>query len=418
MKKVFSLILALLTLVSMTTFATSTVLAAEEDFFIKPLTDTTAEITGYAGDGGNVIIPDTIGGYTVTKIGDQAFYQNKNLKNVTLPEGVTEIGFKAFAGAFITGIKMPDTVTTLGNNAFSYCINLTDVTLSKNIKVIPNNAFSFCTRLESITIPEGVEDIDISAFQSCYHLASVSFPDSLNTVGEYAFAYTAIKNLTLPEGLEEIRSQAFFMCEKMESAIIPSTVKTIGKWAFGSCFSLTDLIICDGVEKIEAYAFDSSPIAVVEIPSSVYEIGEYALGYYYVEEDFSYYKYEDFEIICEEGSAAAMYAANNDITFGKPDEDNPTKPTEPDDTKPTEPDETDPSAPTDTEPSSPEDDFKQGDVNMDGNVNIKDATAIQKHLVDLIKLHEKALELAEFDGDNKITVRDATAIQKHIAGLA
>ena len=61
--------------------------------------------------------------------------------------------------------------------------------------------------------------------------------------------------------------------------------------------------------------------------------------------------------------------------------------------------------------------YQKGDVNKDGKINIKDATAIQKHLAKLIELDDEALELADFDDNRKVSVRDATAIQKFIAGI-
>ncbi len=64
-----------------------------------------------------------------------------------------------------------------------------------------------------------------------------------------------------------------------------------------------------------------------------------------------------------------------------------------------------------------ETEYQTGDVNLDGAVNIKDATTIQKHLASLITLEEKALALADYDADLKITIKDATAIQKFIAGI-
>ncbi|MBQ4105134.1 MAG: leucine-rich repeat protein [Clostridia bacterium] len=428
MKKALSLILMFALIMSCCVFSGVSASAAEEDFTYKALTATTAEITGYTGSGGNVTLPSSWGDLQIVGIASKAFYQNKNLKEVTIPEGITYIGEKAFAGSFITGVKMSESVTTLGNSAFGSCVFLIDVTISKNIKTLSNNCFSNCNLLPKVTIPEGVEVIDTGAFESCRHLTDVTFPSTLKFIGEYAFAYAQFTTLELPEGLETIDDSAFFMCPNLKSVNIPSTVRTIGDWAFCFCPSLSavSFLASAQLESIGANAFDSSPLELTLIPDSVKYIGEHALGYYYDDFTGSYHHYPDFQILCTKDSAGHEYAQGNIFPYAiyTVEPEPTTTATEPSSTA-TEPTATE-TVPTSTatepvdtstatEPQKPE--YDMGDVNLDGNVNIKDATAIQKHIASILTLSAEALEVADFNGDGSLNIKDATAIQKFIAGI-
>ena len=391
MKKTVSLLLTFMLIITMTAVAILPAGAASDDFTYK-VTDGKVEITSYTGSDSALTVPAEIEGLPVTSIGDEAFYQNKKIESVTIPDSVESIGNKAFAGSYVKSVTMADSVTSLGNAAFKDCIYLTDVTLSGRLTAIRNNTFAFCTRLESVVIPEGVTLVETSAFQSCNHLASITFPSSLEVIGEYAFAYTAITEFNAPENLEKIMSYAFFICDKLTSLTLSDNVKVIEAWAFANNTALKEVTLNEGLEVIGDSAFDTCALKEIAVPSTVTSIGQFAIGYTYDEEIFDYVYNKDFVVKCEAGSAAAMYAQDNGFEVAPLID-------------PTEP------------PTLPEDKFELGDVNMDKTVNIRDATAIQKFIVNLISLSDEAQALADYDGDLRISVRDATAIQKFIVGL-
>ena len=428
MKKVTSLLCILAVIISCCVLGGTGISAAEDDFTYKALDSETAQITGYNGSAKNVVVPSSIDGLEVVSIGAQAFYQNTTIENVTLPDTVSSIGFKAFSGSYIKSITMTDSVVELGNNAFSFCIYLTDVTLSGGLNIISNNCFSNCTRLEEITIPEGVSIIDISAFQSCYHLYDISLPSTLTTIEEYAFAYCPFTSVSLPEELEEIKATAFFQCQNLESITIPGSVKSIGDFAFSGCISLCDLTICDGVSSIGAYAFDACPIETAVIPESVTDIGLYSIGY--TDNLFDVIKSDDLVITCKENSIAHQYAINNEFYYILTDNHVPVIPTttEPVTIAPTTvapttvvPTTTAPtSVPYTTTPSSssnvPVPKSILGDADQNGTVNVKDATAIQKVIAGLgVTSYDE--QTADADENGIINIKDATAIQKWVAGL-
>ena len=476
MKRFISLLTVCLMLISMCVFSTVTVFASEGDFTYKEV-DGGVEITAYTGfiqvekdENEQLIpvylnIPETLGGSPVVGIGDKAFYQNKSRVFVVLPEGIEYIGNRAFAGSHIRGIEMSDSVKTLGDSAFNGCIYLETLTLSKGIKTISNSCFHDCTRLEEIVVPEGVEVIEDMAFQTVNHLTSLTLPSTLKSIGEYAFAYMGISEIIIPEGVEELADFSFFMCPNLKKVTIPDTVKTIGECAFRSCPLLSTLSLGEGVETIKTGAFESCALTNVSIPASVTEIGDYAIGYAWDDGLWDYVLVEDFEIICVEGTAGYEYASANGITYTATPSEGPTEePTEAPTQAPTEAPTQEPTeaptnaptvaptaepteaptnaptvaptaeptdaptnaptvvptnaptqTPTEEPPTAPK--FEKGDANTDGNVNIKDATAIQKHVAELTKLSVEGMILAEYDGDTKITVKDATAIQKFIAGI-
>ena len=108
--------------------------------------------------------------------------------DVTIPAGVTEIGYGAFRGCTsLTSVTIPAGVTEIGAWAFQGCANLTSVTIPAGVTEIGSSAFFGCTGLTSVTIPAGVTEIGRSAFSGCTGLTSVTIPEGVKIIGEYAF---------------------------------------------------------------------------------------------------------------------------------------------------------------------------------------------------------------------------------------
>ena len=138
-----------------------------------------AEVTsnpqGYTG---SVVIPATVtyngAEYSVTSIGDCAFYFCIDLTSVTIPNSVTTIGIEAFTYCTgLTSITIPNSVTTIGQEAFSFCSGLTSVTIPNSVTSIEGLAFSDCSGLTSVTIGEGVREINSKAFAACPEITDV-----------------------------------------------------------------------------------------------------------------------------------------------------------------------------------------------------------------------------------------------------
>lgn len=157
--------------------------------------DDSITITGYIGPGGVVVIPGTVNGYTVNNIGNNAFddpnstFDDSNsLVSVTIPESVTSIGQDAFFECRnLTNVRIPNTVTNIGAKAFMGC-GLTSVNIPNRLTSIGDSVFFGCP-LTSIAIPNSVASIGDSAFWSCTNFTTITVPDSVTSIGQQAFAY-------------------------------------------------------------------------------------------------------------------------------------------------------------------------------------------------------------------------------------
>jgi hypothetical protein len=181
---------------------------------------------------GELVIPDTIEGNPVTSIGNEAFYSCTNLTGIAIPDGVTSIGKNAFFGCTsLTSVTIGNGVTSIGDYAFQNCTSLTSITIGNGVTSIGDNAFQNCTSLTSITIPDGVTSIGAYAFGFCSKLTSVTIPDSVTSIERFAFFQcTSLTNITIPDSVTTIGDDAFYDCSNLTSitfqGVAPTTVGT------------------------------------------------------------------------------------------------------------------------------------------------------------------------------------------------
>ncbi|HTR42631.1 MAG TPA: leucine-rich repeat domain-containing protein [Pseudomonadales bacterium] len=297
--------------------------------------DDTITITGYTGPDNNIVIPDEIGGMSVSSIGGNAFY-NSTVKSVVIPDSVTSIQDFAFescanlanitigngltsinTGAFedcasLTNILIPDSITNISQIAFYGCISLSAITIPASVTYIENDTFLYCTSLTNVIISNGVVGIGQAAFEFCSGLVNFSIPASVTNIAPEVFDgcseltmiavdpgnefYSSISGVlcdksqtllircpqgrsgsyTVPVDIANIGGSAFFECSCLTNVVIPANVTTIGDAAFYLCTNLTSITIGNGVTNFGIYAFeDCYSLASVSIPNSVTSLPSY-----------------------------------------------------------------------------------------------------------------------------------------------
>ena len=214
---------------------------------------------------GIVNIPETViyqgNSYSVTCIGNSAFYRCKTLKSVSIPNSVRSFEQYAFYGCSITSIIVPNSVTSIGSYAFCDCSNLTDVTIPNSVTNIGSRAFSSCSNLMDVTIPNSVTSINGYVFSGCRSLTSITIPNSVTCIRNYAFYNcSGLTSITISNSVTSIEDHAFDGCSSLTSITIPDSVMSIKDYAFMNCSSLTTITIGKGVETICSQAFAKCPI--------------------------------------------------------------------------------------------------------------------------------------------------------------
>lgn len=192
----------------------------------------------------NLALPRSIGGVTVTETSENLLY------------GISDDGG-------LLSVALPDTITTLGATTFMSCNVLETVKLPSALTTIGTSCFSSCSKLKNITIPETVIEIKHNAFSMCYELESLTLPASLTTMYENTFS--------LCPAIITLDSDNTTYVQ--EDGMIFDAAKTTLYYNSSTGFEIT---IPENVTKIAAQAFCYSPLTIVNIPSTVTEVGDYA----------------------------------------------------------------------------------------------------------------------------------------------
>ena len=276
-----------------------------------------ATITKYYGSVAAIIVPDTIDGYPVVAIGNEAFRGNKYLTAILIPDCITSIGDYAFADTnldslvlpaelnrlgrcilsgnkMVTEITIPKTLSSTGSS-FSNLIegdgpfaesNVQKATIEAGMTVVPEHLFHKNSTLTSVEIPDTVTEISRYAFTQT-GLTSIKIPDTVTRIGESVLAYTKLTELKLPSNIEYLGRTILGGNKGVTEIVIPKTLNSTGS-------SFSNLIEGDGpfaesnVQKatIEAgmtvvpeHLFHkNSTLTSVEIPDTVTEISRYAFA--------------------------------------------------------------------------------------------------------------------------------------------
>ena len=179
----------------------------------------------------DIDIPETLDDkYTVTAIGNYAFYSCTQLREVTIPQSVTSIGDYAFELCqYMTSVTIDNATTSIGDRAFEGCKELTTVKLGEHITTIGEYAFWDCELLDNVTIPDSVTSIGDSAFGLCWQLKTISLGKNIETIGDDNFV--------------GVYDGVFYYCYRLSKITIPEKVKTIELNTFKGCSGLTSITL-------------------------------------------------------------------------------------------------------------------------------------------------------------------------------
>ena len=249
-----------------------------EDYLIE-----NGVLTAYTGNAEEVSVPEG-----VTEIGTGAFQNNKELKKVTLPEGITKIGNYAFAGcAALENMPLPASLKEIGEYSFQNCSALKSseggLSFGDNLTKIGKYAFYGCKSLSgNLVIPDSVTEIGEYAFYNCTGFGGIlKLSANLKTIPDYAFQSCGFTgNLILPENLEKIGRYAFYGNSFTGELVIPDHVSQMNYSAFGYCRSLEKLVIGTGISSIPYNGFyKCDGLKEIEISGSVTNIVAEAFAY-------------------------------------------------------------------------------------------------------------------------------------------
>lgn len=155
-------------------------------------------------------------------------------------------------------LRLPETITSIGEGAFSDLEGLKTIIIPGTVKEIKKNAFSNNKDLETVILEEGVEVIRTGAFRDCRNLVSVSLPESLIKMESSVFMYCAnLVEISLPSKIETVDSYLFYGCSNLTNIQLSKSLREIKNSSFSYCNSLTKIEIPSGVTNILAGAFDN-----------------------------------------------------------------------------------------------------------------------------------------------------------------
>ena len=242
----------------------------------------------------NIEFPDTL-----TWIGDSAFENCVLLEKISIPKKTTlgqnvfknclnlssatiagEIGPYTFHNCtYLQTVVLEDTVTKIDEYAFQNCTSLTEVILPDSITSVGTGIFGSCHKLKRVVLPNSITKID-GTFNYCENLTDVTLPTALQEIGDGTFLECiSLKSITIPASVKKISKEAFANCKKLENINFPNYLEYIGEGAFKSCQSIKSIKIPDSVREIgESCFYECTSLENVKLPSSLKSIDRFAFG--------------------------------------------------------------------------------------------------------------------------------------------
>ena len=233
----------------------------------------------------DIIIPAMLDKYSVTGLGEYSFSDRdfrQNIQSVTIPESVTSIGDDAFYYCSrLKSLTIKGAVKSMGEHAFAECRDLATLSLCNNIQTIGDYAFDNCPSLEAIPLPKSLTSIGAYAFainpaikQSSNKSISITIPGTVTQIGDSAFYNrNNLTSATIEEGVQSTGLHMFYGCDQLTTVTLPESLTTIADGSFTSCSALGSVgsvTIPDNVTYIGDCAFSHcKALKTITIPEKV-----------------------------------------------------------------------------------------------------------------------------------------------------
>jgi hypothetical protein len=249
-------------------------------------------ITDYSGDDTDLIIPTSLDGFPVTRIGEAAFPSKWNLTSITIPNSVVSIGNEAFNDCWnLTSVFIGSGVTFIGQHTFRGCANMALISVDvNNTTYTSEHGVLFTKDLSTLiryppaqigkayVVPHGVRFITDYALYSSPNLSSVTIPNSVTSIGNQAFAFSGLTNVTIENSAASIGDGAFQGCTSLSGVTTGNRITSIGNGAFENCSDLKHLTIPPSVTSVGGMAFRNTGLNSITIPANLELIGQSAFS--------------------------------------------------------------------------------------------------------------------------------------------
>lgn len=218
---------------------------------------------------------------SVVEIGQSAFGSCTMLKQITLPDTLTTIGWRAFASSGLTSLTIPANVTSLGDSFITDCSALTSLYVAEgnpNYEIVDGLLYDIPAQTLRYALPDVSGDVVIRDGTVCiagdvfkeHAITSVQLPDSLQKIGNSAFqSCKELKEITFPEGLTTIDDLAFYYCTQLENTVLPENLKFLGNSAFYACASLTEITVPEGITWMSGTFANCYSLHTLNLPNSL-----------------------------------------------------------------------------------------------------------------------------------------------------
>lgn len=205
-------------------------------------------------------------------IEESAFFACASLQELSIENGISEIGAQAFAECYrLWKVFLPNSLIQIGEGAFKYCKSLSRIWLPPNMECLEADLFMKCEGLKSVRLPKNLTTIKSRAFSGCYRLWDVQLPPTVSTLYTSAFANCkSLSELVLPDAVEILASQLFTGCIRLQKITLPKNLKEIRNKVFSGCVGLSSITLPEGLLRIGNRAFvGCTALKEIRIPDSV-----------------------------------------------------------------------------------------------------------------------------------------------------